>query len=184
MHSQQAGKSGTTPKFRPSKQQAFYATYGTRDATRPLSNINVVITNIEEPPPTAKAVDLPDESDVEITRELALRLQKEIRQMKCDTERFSKEATQKFNKAKFRNESQFFQIFVDLDYRIPWSKTKALIEGFNFLEPYLDKLCLAPLGETQTVHKLWLTVRALDDTEDIYTGPIPEVFSSLEAAVD
>ena len=83
-----------------------------QDATKPLSNINVAITNIEELAP-AKAVDL-DDSDVKITHRLALRLKQEIRAINCDCKRFSTEETQKF-----------FWTFIDLDYRISWSKRKA-----------------------------------------------------------
>ena len=63
------------------------------------------------------------------------------------------------------------------------------MKGFDFLVPYFDKLYLTPLREiphnpSRGIHELWLTVRALDDKEDIYTGPTPEIFSSLEAAAD
>ena len=63
------------------------------------------------------------------------------------------------------------------------SRSEAFIEGFDFLEPYFDKLCLAPIERLKILWEFWLVVRALDDTEDIYSGPLPEVIPSLEAAV-
>ena len=125
-----------------------------------------------------EAVDLPDESDVKITRELALRLQEEIRKMNCDSKKFN---------------PVFFRTFIKVDDYIPWDKRKAMMEGFDFLVPFFDKLRYAPLREiphygasntSRGICQLWLTIRALDDKEDNYIGPISEILSSLEVADD